>query len=284
LLAGLLRGRRDGRTDLASQIEGVGLDALVDDLLSGGFVAQRVDAAKGGPDALAVRQGVALRTGMPATFWDHVHAPEGADAASVAFATLSWALCVEFVHDLRRAPFAPPLTPAVGLPTPVITACRALARHVCDRRPDVYRRTADETEGSLLVERTKGTAEDLGKVDTFRFEEDRILSAALSCLGEARWSQAAEWAGARAAGDSIWLRDDPGRRAASLRARRRPHRRAPDHHGHRLRGPPRAVPARAAGRGAPSPRGVDQPSDGHDAVGPRRTGRTTTTTDAGGQN
>jgi hypothetical protein len=38
LLAGLLRGRRDGRTDLASQIEGVGLDALVDDLFGGGLV------------------------------------------------------------------------------------------------------------------------------------------------------------------------------------------------------------------------------------------------------
>lgn len=213
-LAGLLRGRRDGASDLAEALDGVGLNALVDDLLSGGLVAQRVDAAKGGPDALAVRQALAVRTGMPATFWDHVHATDHADAATLAFAALSWALCVEFVHDLRRAPFTPLLTPAVGLPAPVIGACRALARHVCDHRPDLYRRTADETEGSLQIERTQGTAEDLGKVDTFRFEEDRILSAALRCLGEARWGQVAEWAGARVAGDSVWLRDDPGRRAA----------------------------------------------------------------------
>jgi hypothetical protein len=215
-LAGLLRGRRDGASDLAEALDGVGLNALVDDLLSGGLVAQRVDAAKGGPDALAVRQALAVRTGMPATFWDHVHATDHADAATLAFAALSWALCVEFVHDLRRAPFTPLLTPAVGLPAPVIGACRALARHVCDHRPDLYRRTADETEGSLQIERTQGTAEDLGKVDTFRFEEDRILSAALRCLGEARWGQVAEWAGARVAGDSVWLRDDPGRRAALL--------------------------------------------------------------------
>ncbi len=213
-LAGLLRRRHDDQTDLAAELEGVSLEALVDDLLNGGLVAQRVDAIKGGPDALAVRHTLSLRTGMPATFWDHVHAPESAAAASVAFAALSWALCVEFVHDLQRAPFAPLLKPAVGLPAPVIAACRALARHLCERRPDVYRRTADETEGSLLVEREQGTAEDLGKVDTFRFEEDRILSAALDGLGAARWTQVAEWSGARMAGDSIWLRDDAGRRTA----------------------------------------------------------------------
>ena len=72
-----------------------------------------------------------------------------------------------------------------------------------------------------------GQAEDLGKIDTFRFEEDKVLKAALAALGRGDWDRPPRGRRARArrAGASFWLRDDPARQSAwQLVARRRPAR------------------------------------------------------------
>jgi carbon-monoxide dehydrogenase large subunit len=72
---------------------------------------------------------------------------------------------------------------------------------------------ADEVEAAR--------AEDLGKVDTFRFEEDKVLKAALVALADgdqAGSALAAEWAALRITPKpgraSFWLKDDPARQSA----------------------------------------------------------------------
>jgi hypothetical protein len=134
----------------------------------------------------------------------------------VAFAAAGWALAVEYVHDLKRPPVAPRLHTARDLPGPVVDACRTLASHLRDRQRAFYRRTADETEAILPEEVEVAKAEDLGKIDTFRFEEDKVLAGAIEALGRRDWRPASDWASARVAGDSFWLRDDPSRRSAWL--------------------------------------------------------------------
>ena len=110
------------------------------------------------------------------------------------------------------------LAPAADLPRPVIDACRAVAAHLRERHAGFYQRTADETEALLADEVEAAQAEDLGKIDTFRFEEDKVLKAALAALGARDCDRAAEWAGLRVdpkpASTSFWLRDDPTRQSA----------------------------------------------------------------------
>ncbi|MBK7778245.1 MAG: PglZ domain-containing protein [Sandaracinaceae bacterium] len=61
-------------------------------------------------------------------------------------------------------------------------------------------------------------AEDLGKVDTFRFEEDKVLKAALAALENAAWSPDARVGEHRVdpkpGFGSFWLQEDPTRQSA----------------------------------------------------------------------
>lgn len=199
---------------LGAQLLAMRLTAVVDDLLTAGFVATRL----ADPDALdVVWDHLGARTGLDAT-WRDAMLPKGQPRpGDVAFAVASWALAVEYVHDLKRPPVSTRLAAMVNLPGPVVELCRELALHLRTAHGTFYQRTADETEGGLTDESGAARAEDLGRIDTFRFEEDLVLTAALSALEDERWAAAADWAHARLDGDtsggSFWLREDPARRA-----------------------------------------------------------------------
>ncbi len=157
--------------------------------------------------------------GLPASW----HGSEGLlgraprTAAEVLDVYVSWALAVEYVHDLRRPPQATALTPASRLPAPVIQHCREVARylrtHASPDHTDLYVRIATRTELFLEEEVDAAQAKDLGKIDTFRFEEDKILEAAGHALDTEEWQAILDWAATRVEGDSIWLRRDPTRRS-----------------------------------------------------------------------
>ncbi len=202
---------QDAAGGLGAQLRAMSLQAVVDDLLTHGFVARQVK----GSDALdAVWDQLSAWTGLTAEWRDRA-LPQGRIRPSdVAFAVASWALAVEYVDDLQRAPVDARLTGAAALPGGVIEACGELARHLRERHQTFYKRTADETEGWLTDEVEVAKAEDLGKIDTFRFEEDRVLQAALVALEEEEWSKARDWAAVRVDGGSFWLTDDPSRRSA----------------------------------------------------------------------
>jgi len=201
----------EGGSGLPAQLAAMTPTAIVDDLLTGGYVAGRTAE----PDCRdAVWRRLEAATGLPES-WRRTVLPSTAPTPEdVAFAASGWALCVEYTHDLQRAPADPSLQTIRDLPGPVVEACCQLAAHLRDRHPAFYRRTADETETLLVVEMADGPAEYLNSVDTFRFEEGRLLTSALAALAEGCWDAAGELAGQRLSGGSFWLRDDPSRRAA----------------------------------------------------------------------
>ena len=209
-LADLLAERAGG---LGSHLKTLSLAALIDDLLSGGFVAARIGVAD---DLADLWNGLTAWTGVPESWRRDVLPPGASRPKDVAFAAAGWALAVEYVHDLKRPPVAPRLQPARDLPGPVVNTCRTLASHLRDRQRAFYRRTAEETQAILPEEVEIARAEDLGKIDTFRFEEDKVLSGAIEALRRGEWQPASDWASARDRGDSFWLRDDPSRRSAWL--------------------------------------------------------------------
>lgn len=188
--------------------------ALIDDLLTNGFVAGRISQLN---DAEAVWEQLAVWTGLPASWRDTQPPNSTLRAEDVAFVAASWALCVEYVDDLKRAPVSHHLIQAGSLPSTVVATCREIATNLRERHGTFYVRTADDTEARLADEVEAAKAEDLGKIDTFRFEEDKVLEGALTALGAGAWGAASEWAarrvGPKAAATSFWLQRDPARQS-----------------------------------------------------------------------
>lgn len=216
-----------GAEGLASQLRNVSLNELVDDLLLNRSFAQRIAAIdlRGGAasagDSRAIRDWIVALTGMPESWFDESlqnsfsSGAEPTSVEAVAYAICSWAACVSYVHDLLVPPRTPLLEPVRRLPQLVRDTCHELVVHLQngnDRQRAFYRQMALETELRLTADVGQIAAEELGRFDTFSFEEETILKASLQALQDRRWDAAQEWASRRSNPGAFWLRDDALRR------------------------------------------------------------------------
>jgi hypothetical protein len=204
-----LAGLRDARDGNEPDLSPLSPEALFDALLPAGSLA-----AEAGDPALArsVRRRAAAALGTDESWWRERARTEA--ASDLATPLAGWALCVEFVHDLRRAPHDERLGVLKALPRPAVVACQKLAAHLRKRHPDVYARIADEYEVDLEREASVASAADLGKIDTFRFEDRVVLAAALDALEGAKFDVAYDYAIERTAEDSFWPTYVRGRQIA----------------------------------------------------------------------
>src|SRR5450759_1693319 len=142
----------DDQGGVAAQLRAMQPAAVFDDLLTGGFIASRIVQAH---DEQPVWERLAVWTGLPTSWRDTTLPPSALRAEDVAFAAASWALSVEYVDDLKRAPVNQQLTGIRDLPRAVIDTCREIAVHLRERHAAFYERTADETE-ALLADEIEG--------------------------------------------------------------------------------------------------------------------------------
>lgn len=126
----------------------------------------------------------------------------------------SWLLCMEYVHDLRREPHLGVLRPLRAMPKPTVAICLKLVAGLREQHPDRYETLADQVETHLQQELREIQPEDLGRIDTFRTEESRMLDAAVQALVRGEWERVREWTTARRSQDAFWLRRDQRRRIA----------------------------------------------------------------------
>ncbi len=208
----------DTASTLTGRLRLVTTETLIDDLLTPPPAKGPLSSQITGEDdinAIWERFGAAL--GLPLLWRDQaMPATATPTPEAIAFVASSWALSVEYVDDLHRAPVDPRLSATSGLAAKLVENCRALAEHLRQRHPDFYTRTADETEAMLPDEVEQARPEDLGKIDTFRFEETKMLSGAINALQNADWNAAVDWAGRRIQDDSFWLNREATRRSAWL--------------------------------------------------------------------
>jgi hypothetical protein len=129
-------------------------------------------------------------------------------------AWVGWLLAVEYVHDLTRAPHLAALAPLRALSPPLVKTCRSLVEQFRAEKDLAYERLASDVEDRLKEEFENIGPEDLGKVDTFRIEEQRVLRAAVDALIARDWVKARDWAEHRTEERSFWLKRDPARRRA----------------------------------------------------------------------
>ncbi len=129
-----------------------------------------------------------------------------------ALAPITHALCVEYVHDLKREPAMAELAPLKGLPDALVAANLSVARWFRSRHKTRYESLANDVQGLLRAEIEASAPEDLGQVDTFRFEESMLMRGALTALDEERFADALQWSEGRSGEASFWASLDPKRR------------------------------------------------------------------------
>lgn len=203
-----LAGLRDARDGRERDLSPLSPEALFEALLPTGSLS-----SEAGDPALArsVRRRAAATLGVDETWWQE-HARD--DASDLSTPLVGWALCVEFVHDLRRLPNDERLGALKAIPRPAVVACQKLAAYARKRHAEVYARIADEYEVELEREANTASAADLGRIDTFRFEDRVVLAAALDALEGAKFDVAHEYAAERTAEDSFWPSHVRGRQIA----------------------------------------------------------------------
>lgn len=210
----------ESKEGLSTDLRSTSLAEIVHQLLDGGALAARVAHEA---DLRDLWSHLHRRTGLPTEWWSPLAPPDGKwSPHDVAYALAGWALCVEYMHDpVARTARAPILRPAEALPAEVVDACKKLAVAL-RQREDFYLSTADETERRILEERSSDPTA-LGHVDTFRFEENALLRAAIAHLDPdpqgpesdrpEAWDVVLKWAEGRAE-RSFWLKRDPKRQMA----------------------------------------------------------------------
>jgi len=127
---------------------------------------------------------------------------------------LTHALAVEYVHDLSRAPVVEALVELKDLQPALVKENQKIAAWLRKEHPDRYERIADELEGLLGEQEKDSNPEDLGQIDTFRFEEAKLMKGALDALKDEEWGKALNWAEGRKAQASFWSSRQPQRRSA----------------------------------------------------------------------
>lgn len=158
--------------------------------------------------AETIRHAFAARFGLPEGW-------PGQDSASreprrIAEIAAQWVMAVEYVNDLLKPPIAQVLAPARKVTGALRDACRDAAGYLRQHLPEDYGVLAHDFEERLDEERQR-PADELGRIDTFSFEEDRLLLDALDGLRTGDWARAQRWADERIDGRSVWLTLDPSR-------------------------------------------------------------------------
>lgn len=202
-----------GSEGFARTLEAIELPHLVAQLVGGRGAKREAKPDEG--EMAALRAHLLRQVGLDEAWIQAILGGRRArDREELGLALGAWLLCIEYVHDLARAPHMQELTRLRGLSTQLVERCGELTRYLREHHADLYERLADEVQALLPGEREGIAPEDLGKIDTFRFEEARVLEGTLAALEREQWDQALAFTAAREGQRSFWLGRDPMRRHA----------------------------------------------------------------------
>jgi hypothetical protein len=205
-LADALRGPEGGMRALLSVMSP---QALIDDLLLHRGVVNRL-----GGDYPSLFAHLEAALGLPEDWVTRTFPRQDERPADAAFAAASWALSVEYVDDLSRPPTIERLARAAALLPAVTAECCGLCVHLRKSHADFYEQTARQTEEDLLSKEVSiARAADLGKIDTFPFEDEVVLDEALDALRQGAFTTAHTWTEQRIDGRSFWLERKPSRKS-----------------------------------------------------------------------
>ncbi len=209
--AWLAADRAEGQTGFATQLEARGLHGVIDSLFEQEKRNQALRLAIPEHAAEDLAAYFLRQTGMDEAWLSHTRRrTTGLRVEDVTEAWASYLLCVEYVTDLKREPITEPLRRLADLRKPLQDRCLDLVKHFRTQHPEAYASMADDTERHLGADKENAQAEDLGKIDTFRFEEEKIREAAIAAAQQGAFKAVFLWAKQRS-GVAFWLDRDPQR-------------------------------------------------------------------------
>jgi hypothetical protein len=125
---------------------------------------------------------------------------------------LAYCMAMEFVHDLKGDARSERLSRLGEKPKEYVKISRAILRKLRESKPELYIRWAERVESNLTEQEQEHTPDELGSLDTFRFEADIFLKEAMSLLQRRQWTEAMKLAAVRLPGGtndsvtrSFWL-------------------------------------------------------------------------------
>lgn len=150
-------------------------------------------------------------TGMDLRFCDFFLTGIPISFNNLGLVLAGWLMCVEYVHDLKRPPHLAELQPLTKLTKPLLKTCQHLIEQLRQQH-STYIELAQQVEFWINEELEAIEPEDLGKIDTFKQEEVKVLESAVQALIAGNWTKALNWAESRSKTDSFWLKHDRSRR------------------------------------------------------------------------
>ena len=150
--------------------------------------------------------------GIDSAFIDFVQAGKTLEFEDLRLTVAGWLMCVEYVHDLKRSPHLPELQLLTKLSKPLIKSCQQLIYQL-RQQDELYEELERQVSDRISAELDAMQPEDLGKVDTFRREEAKILESAIDGLLQEKWTTVLDWSESRTELSSFWLKRDRSRRA-----------------------------------------------------------------------
>ena len=131
---------------------------------------------------------------------------------------VGYLMAMEFVHDLRIDPGSDRLMRLKKKQKEYVKKSSSLLHRLRKYDPDFYIKWAEQVEANFTREECLHTPQNLGGLDTFRFEADIFLSQAMALLGQQKWSEALGLARIRLPGgrkgdisSTFWLQQDRSR-------------------------------------------------------------------------
>lgn len=143
---------------------------------------------------------------------------DSASAREIAWALGAYLLCIEYACDLVASPPSERLAKLAGKDREYRARAVRILRILRQSKSELYVDLVEKTELGLRDTEHDIGADGLGNLDTFKFEAETMLDAALSALRSGDWARALKYAEPRLAeelsGESartFWLKHDPAR-------------------------------------------------------------------------
>lgn len=147
--------------------------------------------------------------GVPVDEWSaFLFGRHKVEARDLLLVVGSWLMAVEFVTDLMEEPVTPELKAVRQLQKPLVQACRKAIVVLREKCSEEYAAVAVEFEERLKEERGGHSADKLGSIDTFQFEERSVRQAALAALTANEWDVALNYARDRHPQACFWVAQD----------------------------------------------------------------------------
>jgi hypothetical protein len=208
--AWLARRSASERAGIAGYLDGLSLEWILDGLFGENEDFKGRFSDRGSLDRLADH--IHRHTGMDRAFGEFFNDGPPETLTSLRETFGAWLMCVEYVQNLTVPPTLAALKPIRSLSDPLRSACFRLVDHFRSRHPDAYAAVAMGAESHLREEIESHSPDQLGHIDTFNLEQERILAGAVDALLAGDWESARIPARQRTAEVPFWLRRDPVRR------------------------------------------------------------------------